>query len=781
MKSYLDLIPISAKIHQKSSRMTRICIFLAVFLVAVIFGMADMDMRSLKIQAIQTDGSWHVGFRNLTGEQAALIAARPEVDVSAAYDVVNYSVSENYTIEGIETVICGFDETLSEMMPAAQTTEGNFPQDTQSVVCTKSIKERLKIRLGDRIPVTKPDGTKVELTVCGFSETTSMLSKSDAFGIFLNTEAFRMYFTGGSQTDEDGMFYVKFVPYCNIQKSLAEIRTQFGLSEAQTAQNAKLLMLLFQSRDPYLMQFYMIAAILSVLVSIAGILMIAGSLSSNVAQRTEFFGVMRALGATPKQVSRFVQREALSWCRSAIPPALLSGTLVIWGLCAMLRFLSPKLFEGMPVFGISWLGILAGLVIGILTVLLAAHAPAKKASRVSPLTAISGNAGTIPEAGHAADTRWLHVETALGIHHARGSLKNFLLISGSFAFSIILFLSFGFLHDFMDHAIVPLRPWSPDLSITSPDHSCSVPWELADRLSEFPAVKRVYGRGFCRMQAELDGKETKIDLVSYEPHQFAWAKESLLAGTLEEAEESGAVLLVHHEGSTAEPKDTISIQTEEEVQKLPVSGILSACPFDREENTELVICSEELFRRLTGENGYTVIDLQLKRNASEEEVQKIRETAGEEFTFSDQRMSNAETMGAYYSFLLFLYGFLTVILLITVFHIINSVSMSVSARIKQYGSMRAIGMSCRQVIRMIAAEAGTYAAFGCLAGCPVGLWIHRLFFVSLITSRWGDVWTIPVRLLLTILLVVLASIILSVLGPAGRIRKMSITETISAA
>ena len=53
MKHYLDLVPISAKVHRKQSRMSIFCIVLAVFLVTTIFGMADMFVRSqiIKTQA----------------------------------------------------------------------------------------------------------------------------------------------------------------------------------------------------------------------------------------------------------------------------------------------------------------------------------------------------------------------------------------------------------------------------------------------------------------------------------------------------------------------------------------------------------------------------------------------------------------------------------------------------------------------------------------------------------------------------------------------------------
>lgn len=45
MKSYLSLIPISAKVRRRQNRMTRLCIIFAVFLVTAVFGMADMDIR----------------------------------------------------------------------------------------------------------------------------------------------------------------------------------------------------------------------------------------------------------------------------------------------------------------------------------------------------------------------------------------------------------------------------------------------------------------------------------------------------------------------------------------------------------------------------------------------------------------------------------------------------------------------------------------------------------------------------------------------------------------
>lgn len=49
MKHYLELVPISARVHRKQNRMSIFCIILAVFLVTTIFGMADMFICKFRL------------------------------------------------------------------------------------------------------------------------------------------------------------------------------------------------------------------------------------------------------------------------------------------------------------------------------------------------------------------------------------------------------------------------------------------------------------------------------------------------------------------------------------------------------------------------------------------------------------------------------------------------------------------------------------------------------------------------------------------------------------
>jgi putative ABC transport system permease protein len=777
MKSYLELIPISARIHKKQSRMTLFCIVLAVFLVASIFGMADMELRNQKRQEINTSGNWHVMFAGIDDKTAAMIAARPEVKAAGWY----YYLSEKneYTVSNKTVSVSGQDKNVFDAMFPTMLTEGVFPTKENEVVLNDGAKGSLGIALGDTITLEYPGAEPLRLTVVGFALSTSKMLKYDVNALLLTTEGFRAAFPRDSYTSA---YIVQLSEYCNMQKVIADIRQNFGLTDKQIAQNGNLLAVIGQSDNNYVLTLYSVAVVLFIIVLAAGVLMIASSLNSNVMQRTEFFGMMRCLGATKKQIMRFVRLEGLQWCKTAIPLGLGISIIVVWAMCAVLKALAPGYFAEMPLFEVSWIGIIPGIAVGIFSVLLAARAPAKKAACVSPLSAVSGNAGHVQRVRRAANTKLLKIEAGLGLHHATSSRKNFLLMVGSFSLSIILFLCFSATVDFFHHAIKPLKPWTPDISIASPGNTCSLPGSLIGQLRDNPKIKRVYGRMFSDdIQVRMNGRDKTINLISYEDHQFSWAKDSLIEGSVDDVrQKDDHVLAVYASENSLHVGDMIEFGSGDEHRKITVAGLFSASPFDSVQGVETIICSEAAFRKLTGETKYTVIDIQLSGKATDEDVNTIRALAGSDIAFSDRRAGNNEARGSFYSMALCVYGFLVIIAVITIFNIVNSISMSVAARMKQYGAMRAVGMSDGQLVNMVRAEAIIYSAAGSIVGCIVGLPLHKQIFEGMITSHWGEPWQLPLTALGIIVAVVIAASILAVRGPAKRIHNMSIVDTINA-
>ena len=527
----------------------------------------------------------------------------------------------------------------------------------------------------------------------------------------------------------------------------------------------------------------LVDCVLFLLILIAGVLMISSSMNSTVAQRIKFFGMMRCIGMSKQQIVHFVRLEALNWCKTAVPIGLALGVVTTWGLCAVLCFLVGEEFSNIPLFGISIIGIVCGILVGVITVLLAANAPAKRASKVSPVAAVSGNVGNEKTIRHAANTRFGRIETILGINHAVSVKKNLILMTGSFALSIILFLSFSVFVDFVAY-LMPQSVATSDIDIASDDGN-TIPHELLVSIQGMDGVKEVYGRRSAfDLPASIDknvSPSDTVDLISYDDFDLQSLKKD---GDLKKGSDlskvygnSSFVLATSDADSTWKIGDTIQIQGE----TLTIAGLLKNDPFSSDGLTNgkiTLISSSDTFVRLTGEENYSLVMVQTTSDATDEDVQAIQTAAGETFSFRDKR--DERTSGTYMAFVFCVYAFLTIIALVTVLNIVNSISMSVSARMKQYGAMRAIGMDERQVTKMIAAEAVTYATLGCATGCIIGLPLSKLLYDFLIAEHFPyAVWHFPLESLLIILLFVSFAAIVAFLAPSKRIRSMPITATIN--
>lgn len=526
---------------------------------------------------------------------------------------------------------------------------------------------------------------------------------------------------------------------------------------------------------------YSTAAVLFVLILIAGVLMISSSINSNVAQRTRFFGMMRCIGMSRQQIIRFVKLEALNWCKTAVPIGIILGIVVTWGLCAGLRFLVGGEFSDIPLFGVSPIGIISGIIVGVVTVLIAARSPAKRAAKVSPVTAVSGNLENTKNSTHALNTRFFKIETALGIHHAVSKKKNLILMTSSFALSIILFLSFSVLIEFIGY-IMPQSSNTSDISIFSNNNSNSIDSALLDKISGMSNVDHVFGRRSCfDVLSQVNFKTNTIDIISYDDYDLnCLTKDNMLKKGSDISKVYGSsnyVLAIWDKDRPLEIGNKIQVGNKE----LEVAGLLKSNPFSDNGTPDgkiTLITSGETFTGLTGITDYSLIMIQMTKDATDKNVNAIHNVVGENYKFIDQR--DKRTTSTYMAFMFLVYGFLTIITLVTVLNIMNSISMSVSAKIKKYGAMRAVGMDQHQITKMIATETFTYSISGCIVGVVVGLSISKLLYDNLITSHFSyATWSIPITPIVIVLFVVIITAMAAIYVPSKCIANMAVTDTIN--
>lgn len=773
MKSYLSLIPISAKVRRRQNCMTILCIVIAVFLVSAIFSVADMMLRTQMNRAAGKDGSWHLQITGITQSQAEQLAQQPDVVCAGAGAVFNEDGEEDYRLNGKRVVLYGCDAQFLRVNRSAAF-EGTFPEQDGEVLLGKGAARIFGVAIGDSVTLKLPDGQNRTLTVTGIGGVDESYygMQFALVDIYLPQETFEALLTGQGETLPQTVYDLQYTSAAKAAKALPQLQQQYG--EDAVHENLNVMGSAGQSNSTAFRTVYGMAGVLFALVLLAGVLMISGTMNSNVAQRTRFFGTMRCLGMSKQQVVHFVRMEALNWCRIAVPIGLVLGTFSSWVVCGALRYGIGGEFATTPVFRLSTGGLCAGAVVGVVTVLLAAQAPAKRAAEVPPVAAASGSEQAAV-VHHAANLGSGRTETALGIYHATASKKNWFLITASFALSIVLALGFIVILQFASLLLPSLAPWQADVIYTGYDNERVLPDTMAQQLRRMPGVARVWGcTGLVHVPASSDRNNVEqVTFCSYDDFMLESSKSMVVKGRM--AKNSGAdneVMTMYNKTNPIRVGDTITVNG----VPLTVVGAFSQGIFS---DDVTIIAPETLFRRVAGEQNYNMIGVQLDRTASDETVLALAAFSSDQIVVQDLRESNRQDRGTYYAARIVLYGFLAIIGGISLLNIVNSISMSVSARMKQYGILRAIGMDDAQLKRMISAEAGTYAVSGLVVGIALGLVLNRKLYILLITHYFGAAWQMPWGCLAVIVVVVLAAVVLAVYNPVRRILMQPITATIS--
>lgn len=775
MKSYLGLIPISARIRRRQNRMIFLCIVFSVFLVTAIFSVSDMTFRAESSRMAKKHGSWHFEISGITAADAEEITARDDVVSVGSSAIFNDGGELPYRINGKRFVLYGIDEAYLAQNSGG-VSAGNFPQGDNEIILSKNAAFILQADISDTVMISTPAGD-MTYTVTGFGGVDDEYYSDQYFLVdaYLPRSSFDALLAQNSVSDTTRHYYIQFTTPADAALSIHELVERYNLDEDDISENTGVMGAAGQSNSKMMKNIYSLAAVLFVFVLLAGVLMISGGLNSNVAQRTQFFGMMRCIGMSKQQVTRYVRLEALNWCKTAVPVGAALGTAISWGICAAMHYGIGGEFSTIPVFKISAVGVISGAAVGIFSVLLAAQAPARRAARVSPVAAVSGSSEAPVSTRRAAGRGFGRVEILLGINHAASARKKWLLMTMSFALSIVLALCFSVFLSFAGLLLPSTSPWNPDFMLNGYVNAAVLPRSIADELRANPGVRYVWGAtGLTGIPAE--SKQADIDhvtLCSYDEFMMESSKNVLAEGKMaQQGDNFNDVMTIFNRNNPLRVGDSIQINGME----LNISGAFSNGLFS---DDIVIICPQLLFDRLVGEQNYNMIGVLADSSSEGPVLAQLVNYATDEVILSDLRETNRQDSATYFASRLLVYGFLLIIGLIAVFNIVNSISISVTARTKQYGSMRAVGMDRRQLFRMISAEAGVYAFSGLIVGCTLGLWMNKLLYTRLITRYMGMAWQFPAAMLGVIVIFVVFAAAAAVYTPAKRICDMPITATIN--
>lgn len=207
--------------------------------------------------------------------------------------------------------------------------------------------------------------------------------------------------------------------------------------------------------DSFLTAFYSLAAIIIALIVFGSVSLIYNAFSISVSERTRQFGLLSSVGATKKQLRGMVLFEALAVSAVGIPLGILVG---IGGIGITLLLIGDKFSSivraDIPMrLCVSWQAVVIAAVIALVTVLISAWIPSKRATRVSAVEAIRQSMD-IKVSGKPVRTSKLAYKLfglpgVLAGKHYKRNRKKYRTTVVSLFMSIVLFVSAAAFTDYM--------------------------------------------------------------------------------------------------------------------------------------------------------------------------------------------------------------------------------------------------------------------------------------------------------------------------------------------
>ena len=123
------------------------------------------------------------------------------------------------------------------------------------------------------------------------------------------------------------------------------------------------------------------------------------------------------------------------------------------------------------------------------------------------------------------------------------------------------------------------------------------------------------------------------------------------------------------------------------------------------------------------------------------------------------------------------YALLSLSVIVALLGIVNTLALSVHERTRELGLLRAVGMSRRQVRRMVRAESVITAAIGALLGIVLGIAFAAI--VSRPLAEDGFVFELPVGTLVAVVILAAIAGVLAAIQPARRAAKVDVLRAVT--
>ena len=781
-----------------------IAIALTALLFTSLFTMGSGAVESMQRAAmIMSGGDGHASIKYVTDEEFNAVSRHSLVKEIAYCRILSDDVDNNALIRR-HTEFWYYDD-IGLKFAFAEPTVGHKPQAENEVIADTKTLELLGVPLEVGAPLTlelNVHGEKVtrDFVLAGWWESDPGFNIGQIFASRAYVDAHldelqNTYYEDYSVTGAISG-YIKFANSLNIGQNLERVLTESGFSMIEGAPNymAAGINWAYMSTGMELdLGMAMALACALLLFVFTGYLIIYNIFQISVLRDIRFYGLLKTIGATGRQLRTIIRRQALILSLIGIPFGLLAGFFVGRALVPALMAQSSFAGSAVSVSPHPLIFAVAAL-FALITVFISTHKPGKMASKVSPVEAVKYTDSNLGIGKKLKKSKDGGKPEKMALANLGRNKKRTVLVILSLTLSIVLTNTVFTLSQSVDidkalekfsdsdfligHADLFNMQYNGEGSALSESFIAAVSAQEG-----FETGGRLYGSGGSytsetSQQTMNQWPDGSFSTAIYGLDEFPFSRLRLVDGELDaEKLDTGNYILEGVNADDHEKVDTgsfnlkvgdvITLTNGDHMREMTVLGhvIANSNNTDGSWRGSIFFLPGDVYKELTG-NTYA---MSYAFNAADS-IETHMESFLKQYTDSTEPTMNYKSkftalagLEGMQNTAILVGGALALIIgLIGVLNFINAVLPSTLTRRREFAMLQGVGMTRRQLVTMLCYEGGCYAALTAVSSIVLSLACSLL----IVRPMCGQIWFLSFNFVLWPLAVLLPLLfVLGVLVP----------------
>ncbi|MGL5478519.1 MAG: ABC transporter permease [Clostridium sp.] len=809
MKNYTEISNRNFKINKRRNILTIIGITLATIIIFAI-GTFILSTRDSLISKERENSNFEILYNDISSKSLLKI-------INNARVLDNYSISTKATSKSkdgkIDFLIKEYSNNAFNNIFSNEIVKGNLPKNSSEIIIENNIAKEQGYKINEEIKLRSGK----EFKIVGFYKPF----------VTTNNNISNIYSLDNGKLDKDKKYdlYINLKDNKDAKIKAKKIGEEAGLSEKEINNigfNEKLLTLSLKDGLPKSMT--RIAIIVIGLIMLSTITVIYNSFNLSIIERIREFGVLKAIGITGKQMKLILFKEGFLMCLISIPIGIIIGYLslvflvnVLVGSLGIINFkISIGFYKEIVFLTVS---------IVLLTVFISILGPARNVSKISAVNAIKNSneyrKEKLKRRNAKLITKIFKIEGNIAYKNIKRTPKRFIVTVLALTISIIIFNVFtslileiksevkmmygvsefkaevtakekdkkGLSKDVINY-IYNTEGIENRLSFVSDYINLSLEKDkLTTRAKEIFKIKDL-NNGFVEPKQGVEVSSGNEEMFSF------LSKNSKEKYDLKEMVKNNEIILLDTTTYIKDKKrvferltnykigDTITFKDKDgNSKKFKIKDILNKN--DISGGSQFfnigIIMPKELYNKEFNDLDINGVLFSYDENLSDKEISNIEDRfiKNKDIKYLNIKEQVLNTLRIYDIMSLFVYSFIIIITLISVINIFNTIGTNVILRKREFSTLRGIGLTNKQLRKIVLLEGAFYGIFASIIGGIISLVLLKftdsLFVVSVgIVETKSDFYKV-IPFLISIFGSILITLLASV-PPLNKLKKKSIVE-----